>query len=365
MATNGDVEAASEITGHLQKDDRMAPAASPEPEVEEQSSDEGSEIYEVERILDMKMVRNKRKFLIRWKGYGEDEDSWEPQENLDGANEIVATYLKELDNKPKTPKAKATPKSSGRSSKRSQSTFRPEKDEKEEESDEESDKSDDEFQEEPSKKKSKKGPHTPKKTDSKDSSTKTQLEKAVDRRKNLSSNLRWIAESSDESDQDDVVEVEEQTNKTPDIHPDSSTDLKATETNKTVTDSQESSGSLKLKITVNNDNPALENGAENGKSVDEEVKTKKNKKTKKQNRDESPQKPSETTKSTVCFNGMYMDDRDKTIRYVGINQKTKEVQNYTLAEAYMADGWSLVRFFSNKVSFVPSGETTISVDGKK
>ncbi|KAI1708274.1 hypothetical protein DdX_11954 [Ditylenchus destructor] len=323
MATNGDVEAASEITGHLQKDDRMAPAASPEPEVEEQSSDEGSEIYEVERILDMKMVRNKRKFL----------------------------------------KAKATPKSSGRSSKRSQSTFRPEKDEKEEESDEESDKSDEEFQEEPSKKKSKKGPHTPKKTDSKDSSTKTQLEKAVDRRKNISSNLRWIAESSDESDQDDV---DEQTNKTPDnIHPDSSTDLKATETNKAVTDSQETSGSLKLKITVNNDTPIVENGAENGKPVDEEVKDKKNKKTKKQNREETPQKPSETTKATVSFNGMYMDDRDKTIRYVGINQKTKEVQNYTLAEAYLADGWSLVRFFSNKVSFLPSGEAAINVDGKK
>ena len=50
--------------------------------------DEGH--YEVYRILEVKFVKvsGKREFLIRWKGHGPEDDSWEPEDNLDCPNLI-------------------------------------------------------------------------------------------------------------------------------------------------------------------------------------------------------------------------------------------------------------------------------------
>lgn len=38
--------------------------------------------YAVEDIIDDKIVRRKKYYLVRWKGYGKEEDSWEPKTNL-------------------------------------------------------------------------------------------------------------------------------------------------------------------------------------------------------------------------------------------------------------------------------------------
>ena len=54
---------------------------------------EGQEEYEVDHIR--KRRRNKNgtySYLIHWKGYGDDEDSWEPERNLTGATEMVAEF---------------------------------------------------------------------------------------------------------------------------------------------------------------------------------------------------------------------------------------------------------------------------------
>jgi hypothetical protein len=51
---------------------------------EGESEGEGEEPeYKVEAILEVKKVRGKPQYLIKWEGYEEDENSWEPEDNLD------------------------------------------------------------------------------------------------------------------------------------------------------------------------------------------------------------------------------------------------------------------------------------------
>jgi len=51
----------------------------PEPELDPETMQEE---YEVEEILDVAEKRRKRRWLMKWKGYGHEENTWEPKENL-------------------------------------------------------------------------------------------------------------------------------------------------------------------------------------------------------------------------------------------------------------------------------------------
>lgn len=53
---------------------------------------EGEEEYEVERIVKRQGTGPNRKYLIKWKGYPESENSFEPFKNLKHAQELVDEY---------------------------------------------------------------------------------------------------------------------------------------------------------------------------------------------------------------------------------------------------------------------------------
>ena len=72
------------------------------PQVEEQKKIppklviiEGEEEFEIEKILNKRTVQGKEKFLVRWKGYIAEEDTWEDRKNLGNAKELVEEFERE------------------------------------------------------------------------------------------------------------------------------------------------------------------------------------------------------------------------------------------------------------------------------
>ena len=62
---------------------------------------EGEEEWEVEKILNRRKIRGKDKFLVRWKGFTAEGDTWESRENLKNTGDALKEFEKEYrrDNK--------------------------------------------------------------------------------------------------------------------------------------------------------------------------------------------------------------------------------------------------------------------------
>jgi len=56
---------------------------------------EGEEEWEIERILNKRKVRGKDKYLVYWKGFIAESDTWEGRENLKNAQEAIEEFEKE------------------------------------------------------------------------------------------------------------------------------------------------------------------------------------------------------------------------------------------------------------------------------
>ena len=50
------------------------------------------QVFELEKILDSKGPVLTRKYLVRWKGYSADHDTWEPRSNMTGAAELIKEH---------------------------------------------------------------------------------------------------------------------------------------------------------------------------------------------------------------------------------------------------------------------------------
>ena len=71
------------------KDDLFERYESPLPPVHIQ---DGIEEYEVEKILATKKIRGKSHFLVKWKGYGDHENTWQREEDFEHVPELLQQY---------------------------------------------------------------------------------------------------------------------------------------------------------------------------------------------------------------------------------------------------------------------------------
>lgn len=55
-----------------------------------------SQEFEVEDVLQSKEENGVRLFLVKWKGYSHDSNSWEPEKNLANASEVIGKFWEEL-----------------------------------------------------------------------------------------------------------------------------------------------------------------------------------------------------------------------------------------------------------------------------
>ncbi|XP_023046411.1 M-phase phosphoprotein 8 isoform X4 [Piliocolobus tephrosceles] len=60
------------------------------------SEEDGEDVFEVEKILDMKTEGGKVLYKVRWKGYTSDDDTWEPEVHLEDCKEVLLEFRKKI-----------------------------------------------------------------------------------------------------------------------------------------------------------------------------------------------------------------------------------------------------------------------------
>jgi chromobox protein 1 len=48
--------------------------------------------YEIEKLMDKRVVKGKVQYLVKWKGYGDFDNTWVEEANLQNAQEAIASF---------------------------------------------------------------------------------------------------------------------------------------------------------------------------------------------------------------------------------------------------------------------------------
>eukprot|EP00112_Aurelia_sp_Birch-Aquarium-sp1_P000913 Seg109.3 transcript_id=Seg109.3/GoldUCD/mRNA.D3Y31 product="M-phase phosphoprotein 8" protein_id=Seg109.3/GoldUCD/D3Y31 len=72
----------------------------------EDSIESLEDVFEVEKIVDAKLMEGVQYYMVRWRGYGSDDDTWEPNENLLTCQEMVEHFWKKKEEARKVEKLK-------------------------------------------------------------------------------------------------------------------------------------------------------------------------------------------------------------------------------------------------------------------
>jgi hypothetical protein len=79
------------------------------------ASDSGEE-YEVQMIMASRLQRGKLQYLVHWKGYPHEEDTWEPEEHLLNSTNLVHKFHRDNPSSPCHPEETLSENESLRSS---------------------------------------------------------------------------------------------------------------------------------------------------------------------------------------------------------------------------------------------------------
>ncbi|KAI6243765.1 putative chromo domain-containing protein LHP1 isoform X3 [Aphelenchoides fujianensis] len=364
---------AAENSQMAPKQKEPKPKKDEEEDVEGEESEDDEESYEVDYIMKTRMQRGKRFFYIHWKGFDETFDTWEPEENLDGAQEIVKAFMATYNasKTPKrTPKAAAKKPAATSSSDSGRKRGRPPRKSL---SDEPASKetSDDDDDEEYGGKKKKRQKPVEKPTASEEPrlnlpptfTSVPALNSSMNRKMNMG--LRWLDEDSNDEETSDV----EPAAPTPPAAPAVAV-VKPPVLSAVLPAVLPPPPSLPLaqKESPPSLTPVLPQepvmNEENHPRSKEKRKKKKSKKhAKDRERSGSPdsERAIKVQKPQLTFlSAFHPGTADGDLRFVVKNNATGHEYTLSLGEAYMADSWHLCRFLASKIQFQPSGEQRIS-----